>query len=54
MLAKELNRLAPDIVVSESTPATAALRQEIPNVPIVFSRVANAVGAGFAASLAKK
>ena len=52
VLAKELNRLAPDIVVSESTPATAALRQEIPNVPIVFSRVANPVGAGFAASLA--
>ena len=52
VLAKELNRLAPDIVVSESTPATAALRQEIPNVPIVFSQVANPVGAGFAASLA--
>jgi ABC-type uncharacterized transport system substrate-binding protein len=53
VLAKELNRLAPDIVVSESTPATAALRQEIPNVPIVFSQVANPVGAGFAASLAR-
>ena len=52
VLAKELNSLAPDIVVSESTPATAALRQEIPNVPIVFSQVANPVGAGFAASLA--
>src|SRR5262245_27558744 len=53
VLAKELNGLAPDIVVSESTPATAALRQEIPNVPIVFSQVANPVGAGFAASLAR-
>ena len=53
VLAKELNRLGPDIVVSESTPATAALRQEIPNVPIVFSQVANPVGAGFAASLAR-
>jgi hypothetical protein len=53
VLAKELNGLAPDIVVAESTPATAALRQEIPNVPIVFSQVANPVGAGFAASLAR-
>jgi putative tryptophan/tyrosine transport system substrate-binding protein len=53
VLAKELNGLAPDIVVSESTPATAALRQEISNVPIVFSQVANPVGAGFAASLAR-
>ena len=52
VLAKELNRLGPDIVVSER-PATAALRQEIPNVPIVFSQVANPVGAGFAASLAR-
>ena len=53
VLAKELSGLAPDIVVSESTPATAALRQEIPNVPIVFSQVANPVGAGFAASFAR-
>jgi ABC-type uncharacterized transport system substrate-binding protein len=52
-LAKELSGLAPDIVVAESTPATAALRQEIPNVPIVFSQVANPTGAGFAASLAR-
>jgi putative ABC transport system substrate-binding protein len=53
VLAKELSGLAPDIVVAESTPATATLRQEIPNVPIVFSQVANPVGAGFAASLAR-
>jgi putative tryptophan/tyrosine transport system substrate-binding protein len=53
VLAKELSGLAPDIVVAESTPATAALRQEMPNVPIVFSQVANPVGAGFAASLAR-
>jgi putative ABC transport system substrate-binding protein len=53
VLAKELSGLSPDIVVAESTPATAALRQEMPNVPIVFSQVANPVGAGFAASLAR-
>jgi putative tryptophan/tyrosine transport system substrate-binding protein len=53
VLAKELSGLSPDVVVAESTPATAALRQEIPNVPIVFSQVANPVGAGFAASLAR-
>jgi putative ABC transport system substrate-binding protein len=53
VLAKELSGLAPDIVVAESTPATAALWQEIPKIPIVFSQVANPVGAGFAASLAR-
>jgi putative ABC transport system substrate-binding protein len=49
---KELSGLAPDIVVAESTPATAALRQEARGVPIVFLQVANPIGAGFVASLA--
>jgi len=43
--AKELNGLAPDILVAESTPATAALRQEA-RVPIVFLQVANPMGRG--------
>jgi putative tryptophan/tyrosine transport system substrate-binding protein len=50
---KELSGLAPDIVVAESTPATAALRQEVRGVPIVFLQVANPIGAGFVASLAR-
>ena len=50
--AKELSGLGPDIVVAESTPATAALQQEVHGVPIVFSQVANPIGAGFVASLA--
>jgi putative ABC transport system substrate-binding protein len=50
---KELSGLAPDIVVAESTPATAAVRQEVRGVPIVFLQVANPIGAGFVASLAR-
>jgi putative ABC transport system substrate-binding protein len=52
-LAKELSGLALDIVVAESSPAVAALRQEIPKVAIVFAAVGNPVGAGFAASLSR-
>jgi putative ABC transport system substrate-binding protein len=52
-LADELSGLAPDIVVAESTPATTALRQAMPHVPIVFSQVANPIGAGFVANLAR-
>jgi putative ABC transport system substrate-binding protein len=50
-LAKELIGATPDIVVAESTPATAALRQESSTTPIVFFAVANPVGSGFVASL---
>jgi putative tryptophan/tyrosine transport system substrate-binding protein len=50
-LAIELIGATPDIVVAESTPATAALRQESSTIPIVFFAVANPVGSGFVASL---
>src|SRR5262245_42520569 len=52
--ARELSGQMPDIVVGESTPATAALRQEARGVPIVFLQVANPIGAGLAASLAHR
>jgi len=38
VLAKELNGLAPDIVVSESTPATAALGKKSPTFRSCFRR----------------
>ena len=49
--AKELIGTRPDVVVAESTPAAAALRQEAAAVPIVFLQVANPVGSGLVASL---
>jgi putative tryptophan/tyrosine transport system substrate-binding protein len=50
--AKELIGATPDVVVAESTPAAAALRQETSALPIVFLQVGNPVGSGFVASLA--
>ena len=53
IFAKELVALAPDIILSRSTPATAALIRETRNIPIVFTVVAEPVGSGFVASLAR-
>jgi putative ABC transport system substrate-binding protein len=52
-LAKELVALQPDVIVAGSTPATAALQRETRMIPIVFAAVADPVGAGFGASLAR-
>jgi putative tryptophan/tyrosine transport system substrate-binding protein len=41
------------VLVSVSTPATAALQTETKVVPIVFAIVSDPVGSGFVASLAK-
>ena len=49
--AKELVALQPDVILSDSTPVTAALKQEMPTIPIVFAVVADPVGSGFVASL---
>jgi putative tryptophan/tyrosine transport system substrate-binding protein len=51
--AKELTGISPDVVVAESTPAAVALRQETVAVPIVFLQVANPIGSGLVASLAR-
>lgn len=53
LLAKELAALQPDVLLSESTPAAAALRQETRAIPIVFAGVSDPVGSGFVASLAR-
>lgn len=49
--AKELVRLEPDVIVTNSTPVTAAVRRETSTIPIVFAVVADPVGSGFVASL---
>ena len=51
--AKELVALQPDLILSQSTPTTAALLQETRTIPILFAIVADPVGSGFVASLAR-
>jgi putative tryptophan/tyrosine transport system substrate-binding protein len=50
-LAKELVKLKPDLILSNSTPVTGALVHETKTIPIVFVVVSDPVGAGFVASL---
>jgi len=52
-LAKELATLQPDVMLSESTPAAAALKLETRSIPIVFVGVSDPVGSGFITSLAR-
>jgi ABC-type uncharacterized transport system substrate-binding protein len=52
-LAKELVQLAPDVIVSQSTPSTRALKGATSSIPIVFVQVTDPVGAGFVMSLAR-
>jgi ABC-type uncharacterized transport system substrate-binding protein len=51
--AKELVALQPDVIVTNNTPATAALQRESREIPIVFVNVSDPIGSGFAASLAR-
>src|SRR2546429_1089717 len=51
--AKELVALRPDVLVGNSTPATAALLRETRTIPIVFVGVSDPVGSHFAASIAR-
>ena len=52
-LAKELVALQPDVILSGTTPVTAALHRETRTIPIVFAVVSDPVGDGFVASLAR-
>jgi len=49
-LAKELVALQPDLILSQSTPTTAALLQQTRTIPIIFANIADPVGSGFVAS----
>jgi putative tryptophan/tyrosine transport system substrate-binding protein len=48
--ARELIALDPHVILSSSTPSTAALVQETRSIPIVFAVVVDPVGSGFVAS----
>jgi putative ABC transport system substrate-binding protein len=49
--AKELLALQPDLILSNTTPVTAALQRETKTVPLVFLIVSDPVGSGFVESL---
>jgi putative ABC transport system substrate-binding protein len=49
-LAKDLVTLQPDVIFSQSRPATAALQQATNTIPIVFCYVIDPIGAGFVKS----
>jgi putative tryptophan/tyrosine transport system substrate-binding protein len=54
VLAKELVALQPDVILSNSTPVTAALQHETRTIPIVFTGVtADPIAEGFVTSLAR-
>ena len=50
-LATQLVALQPDLIVSQSTPSTAALLQQTRSIPIVFVQVTDPVGSSFVASI---
>jgi putative ABC transport system substrate-binding protein len=51
--AKELVALQPDVILSNTTPTTAALLQQTRTIPIIFTMVADPLGSGFVASFSK-
>jgi putative tryptophan/tyrosine transport system substrate-binding protein len=52
-LAKELVDLRPDVILSVTTPVTAALVRETQTIPIVIVTVADPISSGFVASLGR-
>ena len=48
--AKELVTLAPDVIVTNPTPATLAVKQMTRTIPIVFTAVSDPISTGFAQS----
>jgi putative tryptophan/tyrosine transport system substrate-binding protein len=51
--AEELVALAPDAIFASGSPSVGALQQATTTIPVVFATVADPVGAGFVASLAR-
>jgi len=51
--AKELIDIQPDLILADTTPATAALQRETLVIPIVFTAASDPVGSGFVASLSR-
>jgi putative ABC transport system substrate-binding protein len=50
-LAREIVALEPDVILTFSTPVTAAVKRVAGTIPVVFAGIADAVGQGFVASL---
>ena len=50
-LAQEVVGLQPDIILTDGTPATAALQRETQTIPIVFAIAVNPVAIGIAARI---
>jgi putative ABC transport system substrate-binding protein len=48
--AKELIALQPDLLVSNTTPATTALLQQTRTIPIIFASLSDPIGSGLVAS----
>ena len=48
--AKELVALQPDLILTQSTPATTELLRQTRTIPIVFALVADPIGSGFVSS----
>jgi putative ABC transport system substrate-binding protein len=53
VLAKELVALQPDVIIAHAPPAAVALQRESRSIPVVFSDVADPIGLGLIASLAR-
>jgi len=51
--AKELVDSQPDVILANTSPATAVLQQETRVIPIVFEAVSDPVGSGFVVSLSR-
>jgi putative ABC transport system substrate-binding protein len=49
--AQEFVALRPDLILTSSTPTTAALLQQTRTIPIIFANLVDPVGSGFIASL---
>src|SRR5713101_520436 len=52
-LVAELVRSGPDLIVANSSPVIAALKQATNTIPVVFAIVVDPVGQGFISSLAR-
>jgi putative ABC transport system substrate-binding protein len=48
---QELMALQPEVIVTQNTPTTVAMRQQTRTIPIVFANVSDPIGEGFVASL---
>jgi putative tryptophan/tyrosine transport system substrate-binding protein len=51
--AKELVALQPDLIISSTTPITAALLQQTRTIPIIFPALSDPVGSGFVANFSR-